>query len=84
MERNPFPEIDLGIVDGIRDTAQKIGHFLNPFRAPEGYLSDYPKHPERGAAAMLDRLSPSINEPTDGEAYQPVLEGWDFNGEYRG
>jgi hypothetical protein len=31
---------------------------------------------------MLDTLSPSINEPTDGEAYQPVLDGWSDMGEY--
>lgn len=51
-----------------------------------GYPSEYPKHPERrGAAAMLDAMSPSINEPTDGEAYEPQLplaEGWDSLGCY--
>lgn len=36
-----------------------------------GYPSDYPK--QRGAAAMLDR---ALDEPTDGEAYEPDLNSY--------
>lgn len=82
MGNSIFPEMNLGVVKSITETAQKIGHFLNPLRGAEGYPSEYPKHPERGAAAMLGCLPPSINEPTDGEAYQPVIEGWDSLGTY--
>ena len=61
MNKDPnfMPEFDLGIVDGIKNRAKRIGRFL--FHTPEAplYLSD---HYEK-----------SHFEPTDGEAHQPEL-----------
>lgn len=76
MERNIFPEINLGIVDKAKELGKKaIG--LCSYYPPDagGYPSDYPKHPERGAAAMLDR---ALDEPSDGEAmigYAEIADG---------
>ena len=67
---NPFPEVNLGLLDKARELGHRlIG--LCSYYPESGYPSDH-----RGAAAMLDALSPSINEPTDGEAYEISLNSY--------
>jgi hypothetical protein len=66
-------------IERIIDVANRLGRFLSP-QTTELYLSEHIKHEPTdgeamtGAEAMLDRLSPSFN--------QPVLDGWDDMGTY--
>jgi hypothetical protein len=47
-----MPEINIGVSDIARAALDGLKWFVS---LPEGgYPSEYPKHPERGAAAMLD------------------------------
>lgn len=39
-DRNPMPEFDLGIMDGIKETVQRIGRFLLNDSAPD-YMSNH-------------------------------------------
>ena len=79
MERPFMPEIK--ILPSLRDIGHFLGRLLTPLpeEAPPHMSNHY-----RGASEMLDAMSPTINEPTDGEAYQPSLftRGWDSEGCY--
>lgn len=58
-DRNPFPEINLGLTDRIKDVAGRLGRFI--FRTPE--VKPF----------MSNHYDKSHFEPTDGKAYQPSL-----------
>lgn len=68
MEKSIMPEIHIGVSDIARAALDGLRWFVS--LPSSGYPSEYPKHPERGAAMMLDTV---LYEPTDGEAYQPSL-----------
>jgi hypothetical protein len=63
MERpdSIFPEINLGLTDRLKDVAGRIGRFLFGTMEAPPYMSNH---------YVREHF---IQEPTDGEAYQPQL-----------
>jgi hypothetical protein len=60
-DKNIMPEFNLGLTDRIKDVAGRIGRFLFGTMEAPPYMSNH-----------YDREH-FIQEPTDGEAYQPEL-----------
>jgi hypothetical protein len=87
MERpdtNPMPEVHVGIGDLARAAFDGLKWLVS---LPEGgYPSEYPKHPERRGAAMLDTALdqspfeplPTVERPDAGQ----LTSRWDDMGRY--